>query len=138
MHVIKYAPQSGQTFPLRWHRVVALHLEGMKDKEIAQICGYTENSVYRILHLPQAQAIRQQSLGHSQQRLEAKFNKVIDVIGECLDDPEPDIRLNAVDKWGKISGKYKTDTKQVINNFTAEDLVVQMLQGNDIQNGPKQ
>jgi len=136
-HVIKHSPQNTKGFPLRWHRVVAMHLDGMKDKDIALACGYTENSVYRILHLPQAQAIRQQSLGHTAQRLEAKFNKVVDVIDACLDDPEPAIRLSATDKWFKATGKYQPDKGTTINNFTAEDLVVQMLNGDNI-NGNKQ
>jgi hypothetical protein len=126
-YVVKPQPQACNPIPQRWLFVVQLHLAGHKIAKIAEATGYTENSVYRILNHEDVNAVRQQLLDSTQKEFEALFPKVVDAIGEGLDDPDPKVRAIYTSQWLKANGKF-TDNKTIINNnITAEDVVTNIL-----------
>jgi hypothetical protein len=124
-------PNANNPIPLKWHTVLALHLSGKKDKEIALETGYTANSVWRILNHKDVQYVRQQLLANTQKEFEAQFVKVVDNVNKGLDDPDAKIRAIYINMWLKAHGKFANESKgngQV--NITAEDVVLNMLNGN--------
>jgi len=121
--------------PQRWVVVVQLHLTGKKINEIAQVTGYTENSVYRILNHEDVNALRQQILNTTQKEFEALFPKVVEAIGTGLDDEDPKVRAIYTSQWLKANGKF-SDNRTIINNniITAEDVVQNILNGDNKPN----
>jgi len=130
-HLIKHAPNANSPVPLRWMNVLHLHLRGKKDKEIAEEMGYTPNSIYRILHHPNIQYVRQQLLAATNQEFEALLSKVTDTLREEMDNADSKIRLDAIGQWAKLYGKVtgKDDGQKQTFNVTAEDVVFQILNG---------
>jgi hypothetical protein len=112
--------------------VLALHLSGKKTSEIAEITGYNLQYIYRILNQDEEiLALRQQHLSILDKEFEAMWAKVMKTVEDAIDDGDVDVRLRAVDIWMKAMKRYKTDTQIAGTvNLTAEDIVVQILQGN--------
>lgn len=108
--------------------VVHLHLAGHSIAAIAESTGYTINSIYRILNHKDVQMVRQQLLASTQQEFEALFSKVVSTVRRGLDDPDPKVGLMATSQWLKASGKGSEKGNTTIN-VTAEDVVMQMLNG---------
>lgn len=126
-YVVNAQPQACNPIPQRWIVVVQLHLAGKKVKEISEITGYTENSVYRILNEESVNAIRQQILDTTQKEFEALFDKVVKAVGEGIEDADPKVRAIYTGQWLRANGKF-TDNRTVINNnITAEDVVMKIL-----------
>lgn len=126
--VVKPQPQACNPIPQRWIVVVQLHLAGKKVKEIAEFTGYTENSVYRILATEEVNAIRQQILDTTQKEFEALFPKVVEAIGEGIQDQDPKVRAIYTGQWLRANGKFSDSRNStVINNITAEDVVTNIL-----------
>lgn len=132
--ITKRSTNQYEPIPLAWRRVVELHLQGLSNAQIAALTDYTVNSVYRILHHKDVIQVRQQLLDGVQQEFEALFSKTVNVIRNGLDDADPNVNLSAADKWLKANGKYKGDKGTVINNITAEDVVMQILNGDVTRN----
>lgn len=86
-------------------------------------------SVYRILNHRDTLYVRQQLMEYTQQEFEALFKKVVHAVRGGLDDPDPKIALMASQLWLKAHGKFAPE-RQAVGNITAEDVVIQILQGN--------
>lgn len=117
-----------ETVPVshKYQYVLALHLAGKTVKEIEALTKYRPSTIYKILKLPNVEALRQQLLDHTSKEFEALYDKTVDAIRCGLDSMDPKIRLEAADKWLKAHGKYgKSEGTQV--NITAEDIVMNIL-----------
>jgi hypothetical protein len=126
-HQIKPAKRNAYNpIPLRWKYVLDLHLSGMSIKDIALTTGYSLNSIYRILDSEGIQHVRQQILDSTQQEFQALFRKVVDSVREDLDSYDPKVRVEARRDWLRAHGKVKESGG---NQFTAEDMVVQIMNG---------
>jgi len=127
-HLIKRAPSAYTVVPHRWRVVLDLHLAGHSKEAISKATGYTVNSIYRILNHKDVQLVRQQLMESTQQEFEALFSKVVTTVRTALDDPDPKVGLMATAQWLKASGKGSERGNTTIN-VTAEDVVMQMLNG---------
>lgn len=126
-HMIKHtASKMYNPIPLRWRVVLDYHLAGHKKEEIALITGYSVNSVYRILNHQDVVQVRQQLMEHTQKEFEALQAKVVDSIRDDLDSADPARISDARKDWLRAHGKVKENKS---NEFTAENMVVQMLNG---------
>lgn len=134
MFITKRSTNHYNPIPLRWRNVLDLHLRGMSNEDVGKATGYTANSVYRILRQKDVQAIRQELMEGGQMEFEALQSKAVKAIRDGLDNPDPDVFLSAADKWLKANGKYKGEKGTVINNITAEDVVMQILNGDVTRN----
>jgi hypothetical protein len=128
-HIMKLPPNANNPIPHRWYIVLAKVMSGVDYKEVAAETGYTLNSIYRILNDPNTILVRQQLLEYTQQEFENQFKLVTDTIREGLNNDDPKIRAIYTAQWLKAHGKLG-DKKANSNVFTAEDMVVQIMNGN--------
>ena len=114
-----------------------MHLAGYSAITIAEQTGYTKYSIYRILDHPNVQSVRQQMMDYMQKEFEGLFEDTVQAVRTGLKDPDPKVRLQAATLWLKSHGKFQDIkiTNQV--NLTAEDVVLQILQGNKVDLAPK-
>jgi len=110
----------------RYFFVISLHMSGRKVKEISELSGFAESTIYDILSRKESIQIRQQILKNTQQEFENLFEKVVDAVNDGLSDVEIGTRLNAAQIWLKAHGKYTKDEGGTIN-ITAENVVAQIL-----------
>lgn len=130
--ITKRSTNQYNPIPLRWKEVVYLHMKGAPAEQIAKLTGYTENSIYRILHNKDVEVIRQELMSGYKKEFEALQKKVVEAVRKGLDDPDPKVNLIASGQWLKASedkGKGSTNV-----SITAEDIVVQILNGGLVKN----
>jgi hypothetical protein len=124
--------------PLKYHKVLALHLSGMKvtgaegEKTICSETGYKPPSIYKILKDDRVVEIRQQLMSVTQSEFEALYGKVVDTLRGDLFSGTPEREHKAREQWLRASGKYKSESDKQVINVTAEDVVFQIL------NAPKE
>lgn len=111
--------------PPRYHLVLSLHLAGKKGNQIAEITGYSKQTIYRILKNEAVTGIRQLLLDGVQMEFEALYEKVVETIERNLEDPDPAIQMQAVNSY--LRERERITGKQGSVNITAEDVVVQIL-----------
>lgn len=111
--------------PFQWRIVLDYIMAGDKPAEVAVKTGYCLNSIYRILNHKNTIAVKQQLMEATQQRFEALYGRITDSIIDDLNSKDPERISDARKDWFKASGK----TKDSGNNFSAENMVVQMLNG---------
>lgn len=112
----------------RWRYVLELHLCGKRVHEIAELSGYSVNTIYGILRDEAVLSLRQQLMQQFDSEFEALYPKVIDSIRYGLDHPHPDVQKEARRDWLKAHGKYRDQPQQAQQTFSAEKMVVQILQ----------
>lgn len=117
--------------PMRWLAVVQMHLAGHKINAIALATGYTENSIYRILNHEDANAVRQQILDTTQKEFEALFPKVVEAVRTGLEEADPKVRAIYTNQWLRANGKLSDSKATIVNNITAEDVVQNILNGDN-------
>lgn len=122
------SPPSGgrrREIPERWMFVVALNLRGYTHSEISELSGYTSATISRILSHEHAVQLRQQLMSGLDAELQMMYPQIIHTIREALTHSDMKFRLDGVEKWNKMVGKYKEGSQNV--SITAEDVVVNML-----------
>lgn len=123
----------------RYRFVLELHLAGYKVKnrlgtetepDICELTGYKEATVYSILSDPSVVALRQQIMINHDKEFETQYSLVIDAVKTSLDPRQPaTVRLQAAKLWGEYHKKFqKVEVNQTLN-VTAEDIVVQIMNG---------
>jgi hypothetical protein len=113
--------------PLKYHKVLALHLSGKKVVDIAAETGYKLPSIYAILKDPRVVEIRQQLMNVTQTEFEALYGRVVDTLRGDLFSGMPEREHKAREQWLRASGKYKSESDKQVINVTAEDVVFQIL-----------
>lgn len=84
--------------------ILALHLSGdYSNKEIGQLCGISIGKVNAVLDDPLAQVVIEQHRNGQLMELEALLPKVTDTIRQTLDSGDDKVRLQAVDRFIKMS-----------------------------------
>jgi len=105
-------------------------LKGAKAEEIAELVGFKNPaSVYNVLRKKEMHLVRQLLLEGLELEFEVLQKEVFEVIEEALKEPDPRVRLEAVDKWFRYFGKYKVKEDKE-KEITAEDVVKKLLQVN--------
>lgn len=112
----------------RWHAVLSYHLAGYKVKEICELTGYSESTIYDILKNEEVRAVRQQIMSTLDDEFEALQGQVFDTVRRALDSPDPDLQMKAVEIWMKAHGRYKVNGGGG-TNITAENVVMQIMNG---------
>ena len=113
--------------PLRYHKVLALHLAGKTVKDICLETNYKESTIYNILSDSRVAHIRQQLLNHTQTEFEALYGKVVETLRGDLFSGQPEREHKAREQWFKASGKYTPDKTTGDITITAEDIVFNIL-----------
>lgn len=84
-----------QSLKTKHKQIASLVTQGMKQKEVAQICRVTKEYVSMLMRQPLVQEYIAQLVAVSDQRLEAMTVKSVDVIGEILENGSEKGRLQA-------------------------------------------
>ena len=104
---------------------ILLHMQGMKQLEIAEAMGMKQPWVSNILNDPLAQEEIRREQQSWDQEFRAMGGMTMDALRSALRDPDPSIRLSAADKWLKAHGYY--DKGKGTGPLSAEDIVAEML-----------
>lgn len=103
--------------------MIAMHLDGMRNKDIAEYFDVTDSTISIVLNDPLAQAIVQSARKENEGRFAALYGKVVDVIEDAVSPNESiDIRLKGASVYLKESGNTGTGEKE-----TAEDVVQKII-----------
>lgn len=133
-HIKKSETEAGVEVSLRHRFVLELHLAGHKPTRslpgkpsIQELTDYGESTIYKILASPGVQTLKQQVMNYYNQEFEALYPDVIEAVQRGLESG--DKYIDAAKLWlsynrGKPAGEGNGN--QI--NFTAEDMVVQILQ----------
>lgn len=116
--------------PMRWNKVVSMHLAGVPTRDICEETGYSMGNIYQILKNPRVQAVRQQMLSVYQDEFEALFPKVTQNIRSQLDSKDIKTQQVAQDQWFKAEKKFSPKRNQSGVAETAEDMVAKLLNVN--------
>lgn len=112
-----------------WMVVLSYHLAGKSNRWIAEKMNLNTMTVSRILNNPKINEVRQTLLAETQKEFESLFTKVTDKIRTMLDNE--DTAADGIKLWTKLHGPIisKADNEAALN-LSAEDIVVQILNGN--------
>jgi len=103
--------------------MVAMHLDGMRNRDIAESFNVTDSTVSIVLSDPLAQAIVQRARKENEARFSNLYGKVVDVIEDAIDPNESiDIRLKGANVYLKEAGNQGTQDKE-----TAEDVIQKII-----------
>lgn len=116
--------------PLKWKYIVALHLSGRSNKEIAAITGYADMSISRILKDERCEQLRQSLLEDTQKEFDALWSTVVDNLRAQLTCSDTSVQQAAQAQWLKASGKFAPKMQAPTTMITAEDVVVNILNQN--------
>jgi len=108
-------------------KIIALHIAGWKNLDIAEACNCTPTQVSMILRTEQAKEI----IHLHDEQLEAEFKRLKsaanDVLRDCMDRDKPDaVRLKAVNTFLKANGDFAPGKDS--GSTTAEDVVARILE----------
>lgn len=123
-----------EPIPSKYFAVLSHHLSGKTVRQISDLTGYKLPSIYKILSDERVVQVRQQLMKVTESEFEALYAKAVQAIRAGLDDCDLDVALRAADMWFKAHGKYKST--QTVQNITAEDVVIQILNQARSESGP--
>jgi len=106
------------------HKIINLHIQGLKNCQIASEVKKTEATVSRILSDPLVVGMLDKAYEAEQVRLRSLTGKAIDAVADALDDQNKGMKLRGVDRFVKLHeriGKGKRDEQ------TAEDIIANIL-----------
>lgn len=107
------------------HRqMIAYHLRGMSNRDIASVTGFAENAISRVLRDPLSQVYIQEHLQNTELELGGLSSLAVDALRDGLCSSDLSIALQAVDKYYKATGRY---AKASDGGETAEDAMARML-----------
>ncbi len=102
---------------------------GTPQVKAAHEAGLSPEHLCRVIQRPEAQK-ELTRLGMVLDDEYAKlFGKVVEVLRESLEHPDPDVRLNAVNLWFKGSGKQQANINV---KLSAEDVIAKLLHDSSI------
>ncbi len=104
--------------------IVSLHIQGVKRIDIAVIADCTPEYVSMIVAQPLAQAYMKELEAYTDDALKRTYGKAVEVIGECLDSDDEEIKLKAARLSLEATGKMKGTGEKA---QSAEDLVANIL-----------
>lgn len=108
------------------HRnVIALHLRGLSARDISEITGLSEVTIYKTINDPLSQEIVRGYIEGLDAELEALAPLAVDAVRSGLDaKQEPRVRLLAADRFFKATGRYTSAEQQ---RESAEDVLARAL-----------
>jgi hypothetical protein len=113
---------------VRHHQLIALHLSGMRNSDIAREMGVSDAWVSTLKRDPLVQEIIQQKLAEASGELAALLPSAVGVLRSIMQDSrDPVLQLSAADKLLRTQGYYDMKTKGA-GPLTAEDIVQKLLE----------
>lgn len=112
-------------FSSRHRVVIALHLQGCDNQEIAEATGYAPATVSAIICNPRSQEIIQSALARCDDKLSALLPQSIDAIRRALRSGDHRHTLKAAELLLRTQGKL---TPRDLGDTTAEDVIRRILQ----------
>lgn len=109
---------------MKHRRMVALHIEGLSHTEIAKIIGCSPATVSTVIHNPTIKPILARIYAEFDDLILGLKPLVYEALRKVLRDGSSDMKLKAIDRWGKITGEFK-DTSDP--GQTAEEVVKMLL-----------
>ena len=106
------------------HKIINLHIQGMKNCAIAHTVNKTEATISRILSDPLVVGELDKAYEAEQVRLRSLTGKAIDAVADALGDESKAMKLRGVDRFVKLQeriGKGKS------NEQTAEDIIANIM-----------
>ena len=109
----------------RHRAILALHLAGIPNREIAIRCRIKDATVSRIIHDPLGQAFLQAHIDAQDARFSSMYEKAIDVLDDGMHRSQRmQDRLKASDQYFRKRGDFERDTGA--GRETAEDVIQQI------------
>lgn len=104
--------------------VIALHLRGLSNRDVAFVTGLHEQYIGDILGDPLSHEVIQAYLSGIDHELAALAPKAVDALRSGLDSDNNSIKLQAADRFFKVTGKY---AQAESTGETAEDVLARAL-----------
>lgn len=89
----------------RHKAIITMHLQGKKGTDIARTMGCTAATVYSIIKDPLSQRVIEHFTNGFDSDLKALFPLVIDAVRDGLESQDKELRLKAVDRFQKLTGR---------------------------------
>ncbi len=109
---------------MRHRRVIAMHLQGTSNKDIATVLGCSQGYVSKVINNPTVIPILQRCYDEYEKEFQALTPLCIEALRENLEGDDPTHQLKAVDLTFKRQGAYD---KRVDLSTTAEDVIEKIL-----------
>ena len=125
---VKQAPF--KRLKMRHRRVIALHLQGVSNVDIASVLGSSQGYVSQVLRNPTVIPILQRCYEDFEQEFQSLTPLCIQALRDSLESDDPTHQLKAVDITFKRQGAYE---RKEDGRATAEDVIERILeiQGKD-------
>lgn len=108
--------------------MIALHLEGVSNSQIARKFKYTDSSISILLQQPLAKELIQRVLNDSRHRFNMLSHRVVDVLADGLKDGnDKGMQLRTIDRYHKMYSILGDES----GKQTAEDVVQEILKRAD-------
>lgn len=108
----------------RHHRMIEMHLAGLKNTEIAEAFSIAPCRVSIILRNPTVEAYLHELREAADQELKNLLPAAVGILRRALDDPDPKVALRATDEIFRVLGKYR---EEMAPQETAEDVIARAL-----------
>lgn len=108
--------------------VVALLAQGMKNVEVAKICGLTPVYISMLLRQPLIQSAIAERSNAAQVRLEASYETAVDVVIETMKTGGPQDKLRAVRLMGELTKRIGRPDPLARSNEVDENRLAAMAQ----------
>lgn len=121
--VVKSAPF--KRLKMKHRRVIALHIQSLKNSEIAALLNVSASYVSTVLNNPAVQPILESIYKDYEKELKALFPLTVNALRDGLEHGEMGERLRATELWHKIHGTFQNVDEARV---TAEDVIERIME----------
>lgn len=114
---------------LRREDLMALNayiVRGLNFRQVYEETGVTRGRLQKLLERDDVKQIMKQQQQEFVERLERVVDIVADELVKLLQHPKAEVRLGAIDRWARITGRFR-DNVNVNGTLTAEDIAKSLM-----------
>ncbi len=100
---------------VKHRQIIALHLQGISGTRIGEALNCSAGMVYSTINDPLAKKVIDHFITGVENDLEALLPLAVDAVRTGLECGNPDVKLRAVDKFTKLSGRDEKEEKVGMN-----------------------
>ncbi len=100
---------------VKHRQIIAMHLQGISGVRIGEALHCTAGMVYHTINDPLAKKVIDHYISGVENDLEALFPLAVDAVRSGLNSGNPDVKLRAVDKFTKLSGRDEKEAVAEMN-----------------------
>lgn len=104
-----------RSLSIKHRQIIALHLQGISGTKIGETLHCTAGMVYHTINDPLAKKVIDHYISGVENDLEALLPLAVDAVRSGLEHGNPDVKLRAVDKFTKLSGRDEKEEKSEMN-----------------------